>query len=73
MVVAHLALDESPAVLAGRLMFLLWLPAAGLTLLIIGLGRRSRARRQAPPLPPPYHPGYPYPPPPPGYPGGGGG
>ncbi|AFS12554.1 MULTISPECIES: LppU/SCO3897 family protein [Mycobacterium] len=69
MVVAYLALDESPAVLAGRLMFLLGLPATGLTLLIIGLARRSRARRQTPPLPPPYHPGYPYPPPPPGYPG----
>ncbi|BCO65804.1 hypothetical protein MINTM007_04150 [Mycobacterium intracellulare] len=60
MVVAYLALDESPAVLVGRLMFLLGLPATGLTLLIIGLGRRSRARRQTPPLPPPYHPGYPY-------------
>ncbi|OSC19851.1 hypothetical protein B8W68_25155, partial [Mycobacterium paraintracellulare] len=48
MVVAYLALDESPAVLVGRLMFLLGLPATGLTLLIIGLGRRSRARRQTP-------------------------
>lgn len=37
---------------------MLGVPATGLTLLIIGLGRRSRARRQAPPLPPPY-PGYP--------------
>ncbi|GFG99254.1 LppU/SCO3897 family protein [Mycobacterium timonense] len=69
MVVAYLALDESPAVLVGRLMFLLGLPATGLTLLIIGLRRRSRARRQTPPLPPPYYPSYPYPPPPPGHPG----
>ncbi|OJZ75707.1 hypothetical protein BRW65_04015 [Mycobacterium paraffinicum] len=70
MIVAQLASDESGFEHAGRLMFVLGVPAIGLVCLIAGLLERSRSRRQSPPVPPPYNAGHPYPPPPPmGYPG----
>jgi hypothetical protein len=69
--VAYLA-SEEPAVMAGRLMVALGVPAIGLACLIIGFWQRSRRPRQYFPQLPQYRPGYPYPPAPPppiGYPG----
>lgn len=68
MIVAYLASDGSAAEHAGRLMFVLGVPAIGLACLIIGVWERSRNRRRSIPQPPLYHPGYPPPPPATGYP-----
>ncbi|ORX14340.1 hypothetical protein AWC27_20700 [Mycobacterium szulgai] len=74
--VSYLATAVDSAALVGRIAGLLVFPAAGLTLLILGLRKRSSSRKQAwtgyPPAPPGYPPvpqGYPppypaaYPPP----------
>jgi len=75
MSISHLAAAVDAAALAGRITGLLVFPAAGLTLLIVGLVKRSSSRKQArtgyPPGYPPVPPGYPpvpqgYPPPYPG-------
>lgn len=71
--VSYLATAVDAAALAGRTVGLLIFPAVGLTLLIVGLRKRSAARKQAwagyPPYPP-YPAGYPagYPAAPQGYP-----
>jgi hypothetical protein len=62
MTIAYLADTTSPAYLAGRIMAALVLPTVGVILLVLGIKKRSAARRQ---VPPGYAPGYP---PPPGYP-----
>jgi hypothetical protein len=74
--VAYLADIDSAAELAGRIAGALMFPVAGLALLIIGIQKRSAARKQAqfgdpraypppgypPAYPGPYQPGYPMPP-----------